>query len=56
LYGEDADVQNVISGLTVERVPEGFRVVLGPSYGLAGQIVATELSVRLEPKDRSDMG
>lgn len=51
LYGEDADVQNVISGLTVEKVPEGFRVVLGQCYGLAGQIVATELSVRVEPKN-----
>ena len=48
LEGEDADKQNVISGLTVEKVQNGYRLVLGPCYGLAGEIVAAELIVRLE--------
>ena len=48
LDGEDADAQNVISGLTVEKAPAGYRLVLGPCYGLAGEIVAEELIVRLE--------
>lgn len=48
LEGEDADRQNVISGLTVEKVQEGYRLGLGPCYGLAGEIVVAELTVRLE--------
>jgi hypothetical protein len=48
LEGEDADVQNVIAGLIVERVSAGYRLVLAPCYGLAGEIVAEELMVRLE--------
>jgi Immunity protein 50 len=48
LEGEDADRQNVISGLTVEKVPDGYRLGLGPCYGLAGEIVVAELTVRVE--------
>ena len=48
LVGEDADRQNVIGGATVEPAGDGWRLVLSPSYGLAGMIVAAEMSVRLE--------
>jgi hypothetical protein len=48
IEGEDADVQNVISSLLVEQVNDGYRLVLGPCYGMAGEIVVKDLSVRLE--------
>lgn len=48
IEGEDADVQNVISGLIVEDLNDGFRLSLGPCYGIAGEIVVKELTVRLE--------
>ena len=46
--GEDADVQNVISSLQVEHVKDGYRLLLGPCYGMAGEIVVRALKVRLE--------
>ena len=46
LEGEDADRQNVIASLTVEQTSGGWRLELSPCYGLAGEIVAAELSVR----------
>ena len=48
LEGEDADTQNVIAALTIEQLSDGYRIELSPSYGLSGQVVARELSVRLE--------
>ena len=48
LQGEDVDVQNVIAGLTIEQVDDGYRVEIDPSYGLAGSLVAAEIAVRLE--------
>jgi hypothetical protein len=48
LDGEDADVQNVLGGARVEPDGDGWRLELAPSYGLAGTIVAAEMSVRLE--------
>ena len=47
IEGEDADAQNVIGGLTVEQVDDGYRLFLGPCYGMAGEIVAKALRVRL---------
>jgi hypothetical protein len=52
LDGEDADVQNVISGLAIERVQKGYALSLGPCYGLAGEITVRELTVRVEPYDK----
>jgi hypothetical protein len=49
IEGEDADVQNVISSLLIEPVGDGYRLVLGPCYGMAGEIVVKTLRVRLEP-------
>lgn len=43
IEGEDADTQNVISALVVEQVNDGYRLVLGPCYGIAGEIVVTDL-------------
>ena len=48
IEGEDADVQNVISSLLVEQVSDGYRLLLGPCYGIAGEFVVKELKVRLE--------
>jgi hypothetical protein len=47
--GEDADRQNVISGLLIEQLDAGYRLDLGPCYGMAGEIVVENLSVKLEP-------
>lgn len=49
LEGENADVQNVISGLWVEETQDGYRLILGPCYGVAGELVVEHLSVRVEP-------
>ncbi len=46
--GEDADTQNVISSLLVEQTNDGYRLVLGPCYGIAGEVVVKDLKVRLE--------
>jgi Immunity protein 50 len=48
LEGEDADCQNVISGLSIEKTTDGYRLDLHPCYGLSGQIVAKQLHIRLE--------
>jgi hypothetical protein len=48
LEGEDADGQNVISGLSLDVVGDDHRLHLAPCYGLAGEIVADTMSVRLE--------
>jgi hypothetical protein len=46
--------QNVISSLTIDKLPEGFRLTLIDCYGLAGTIEASELSIRLIPGKPSD--
>jgi immunity protein 50 of polymorphic toxin system len=48
IHGEDTDNQNVISSLVIEQTNDGYRLVLGPSYGMAGEMVVKDLSVRLE--------
>jgi immunity protein 50 of polymorphic toxin system len=48
--------QNVIFGLTVETVENGFRLTLEDSYGVSGNIDAKQISIRLtpgKPKDAS---
>lgn len=40
--------QNVISGLEVEKVDEGFLLEFSPCYGLAGQITAKGISLTWE--------
>jgi|RhiMetdeSRZDD1v2_1073273.scaffolds.fasta_scaffold24097_5 Immunity protein 50 len=49
LHGEDADRQNVIQGLEIQRTDEGYRVQLLPCYGLAGEIVVEQIAVHVEP-------
>ena len=48
LEGEDADRQNVIAGLRLDTTADGYRLELAPCYGLAGEVVAQQLRVRLE--------
>ena len=48
LHGEDADSQNVISGLSVEDIAEGTKVSFWPCYGLSGHITAKGVNVRIE--------
>jgi hypothetical protein len=39
--------QNVINSLNVEKVENGYRLILGDCFGLAGTIDARELSIGL---------
>jgi hypothetical protein len=41
--------QNVINSLNVEKVKNGYRLILGDCFGLAGTIDARELSIELTP-------
>jgi hypothetical protein len=47
LYGWNE--QNVLWDLEVSRTPEGWKIQMETSYGLAGEIVASTLAVRVEP-------
>jgi hypothetical protein len=46
--------QNVIFGLDIEKTDTGFRIILDPSYGLAGTIGAARIAVRLMAGKPSD--
>jgi hypothetical protein len=46
--------QNVLFGLTIEMVENGFRLVLEDSYGIAGTIDAKRISIRLTPGKPKD--
>jgi hypothetical protein len=46
---EDFNAQNVIDGLDLRRVGDGFQLDLGPCYGLTGSISARDLSIEFEP-------
>jgi len=46
--------QNVISGLTIERIEDGYRLKLGYCFGLHGTIDALELTFRITPGAPSD--
>jgi hypothetical protein len=48
LDGEDADIQNVISSLKVERTAKGIRVAFAPCYGLWGEITAKSVTVAID--------
>jgi hypothetical protein len=41
--------QNVIFGLRIERVEEGYRLDLDPCYGLAGSLLCKDLAVTFIP-------
>jgi hypothetical protein len=41
--------QNVVFGLAIDRVENGYRVTLEDCYGISGTIDATEISIRLTP-------
>ena len=39
--------QNVIFGLTIEKIDQGFRVALDDCHGIAGTIDVADISIRL---------
>ena len=41
--------QNVISSLDIKIVDEGYNLKLNPCYGLAGYLVAKNISVEVQP-------
>lgn len=45
----DFSTQNVIDGLAIDEEAEGLRITLEPCFGLAGWIVAREVSVSFSP-------
>jgi hypothetical protein len=45
----DFSVQNVISRLTVEPSPSGFRLSLSPCFGVSGFIEAREIRAEVKP-------
>jgi hypothetical protein len=49
LVGEDADGQNVMSGLDIERRAQSWRLRFGPCYGLSGELTVADIMVRVEP-------
>ena len=48
IRGEDADVQNVVASLDIERVPDGYKLGFDSHYGIAGELVVRQLRVVLE--------
>jgi hypothetical protein len=46
--------QNVLSSVVIEKTDTGFRLDLGPCYGLAGTIEAKTVSIRLTPGKPTD--
>ena len=46
--------QNVLFGLELEKIEEGFRLILDDCYGLAGTIEANEITIRLAPGKPQD--
>ena len=48
LEGEEADGQNVVDSIAIEVSAGGYRLQLKPCYGLYGEVVAKQLSVRIE--------
>src|SRR4030095_1151048 len=51
LQGDDADRQNVIARLSFTDTEKGHRLEMSPCYGMAGYIVASDWTVRLEHGD-----
>jgi hypothetical protein len=43
------NAQNVIFGLTLNKVESGYKLQLDPCYGLAGFLVGTGLGISFEP-------
>lgn len=41
--------QNVVSSLGIEKVENGYRLILGDCFGLGGRIDARDLSIALTP-------
>lgn len=45
LQSDEFNRQNVISSLTIRKIQNGYRLILGGCYGLAGTIDAADLSI-----------
>ena len=43
--------QNVLGELVLSAEGEGFRIELSPCYGMAGSIVARDISIAIEPAE-----
>ncbi len=48
LESDDADGNSVVSALKLELTDQGYRLELFPSRGIAGEIVADEIAIRIE--------
>lgn len=46
--------QNVVFGLAIERTQNGYRLALEDCYGLAGEVEAKNISIRLTPGKPKD--
>lgn len=46
---DDFSNQNVISSLAVTRSDSGFRLTMGPCYGLSGSVEVQNIIIRLAP-------
>lgn len=49
LEGEDADRQNVVSSIDIETNDSGYRIILGPCYGISGELTVGTLAAHVEP-------
>ncbi len=47
---DDFSNQNVISSLAVRRTDSGFRLTMGPCYGLSGSLETQRITIRLTPR------
>jgi hypothetical protein len=46
---DDFNHQNVISGLSLEETPAGYRLTLHPCFGAEGTIDAKHVRITIEP-------
>jgi len=46
--------QNVLFGLAIEKIEDGYQITLDDSYGIAGTIDAKHVSIRLAPGKPND--
>lgn len=49
----DFSIQNVVSSMRLERLPDGWRLSLDPTWGICGFLEAEEMRVRVAPLEGS---
>jgi hypothetical protein len=52
----DFNHQNVISGLSMEEISEGYRLTLHPCFGAEGMIDAEHVRITLQPESPASSG